>query len=197
MRFDALAERPDVKQFFERRLVRYEGELSAAAQRVMKKRYRAAFMGTIAVGKSTAICRVEGLELPTSKGMPKAVLETGAGGITICEDHLRKGPGYGLIMEPCTEDEIRRHVADFANFLLNPSQPVQSADENGGESGSPGISREVERALRSMTGLRRKRSEKKADGTVIAAVDEARDLAKTVTDSKALSVEILARMDLH
>jgi hypothetical protein len=193
----ALAERPDVKQFFERRLLRYKEELSAAAQRVMNKRYRVAFIGTIAVGKSTVICRVEGLELPTSKGMPKAVLETGAGGITICEDHLRKGPGYGLIIDPSTEDEIRRHVTDFANFLLNPSQPVQSADENEGETGSPGISREVERALRSMTGLRRKRSEKKADGTVIAAVDQARDLAKTVFDRKALSVEILARMELH
>ena len=193
----ALAERPDVKQFFERRLVRYEGELASAAQRVMNKRYRVAFLGTIAVGKSTAICRVERLELPTSKGMPKAVLETGAGGITICEVHLRKGPGYGLIIEPCTEDEIRRHVSDFANFILNPGQAAQVADENDAESGSPGISREVERALRSMTGLRRKRAEKKADGTVIAAVDEARDLAKTVADSKALSVEILARMELH
>jgi hypothetical protein len=192
----ALAERPDVKQFFERRLIRYEEELSAGAQRVMNKRYRVAFIGTIAVGKSTVICRVERLELTTSKGMPKAVLETGAGGITICEVHVRKGPGHGLIIEPSTEDEVRHHVSDFANFLLNPLQPAQS-DENNGESGSPGISREVERALRSMTGLRRKRAEKKPDGTVVAAVDEARDLAKTVTDAKALSVEILARMELH
>jgi len=193
----ALAERPDVKQFFERRLVRYEGELFSAAQRIMNKQYRAAFIGTIAVGKSTAICRAEGLELPSSKGMPKAVLETGAGGITICEVHLRRGPGYGLIIEPCTEDEIRHHVADFANFLLNPPQPVQSAEEGDGESGSPGISREVDRALRSMTGLRRKRSEKKPDGTVIAAIDEARTLAASVPDAKTLSVEILARMELH
>ena len=139
-----LAEWPDVKQFFERRLVRYEEELTVASRRVMDKRYRAAFIGTIAVGKSTAICRVEGLELPNGKGMPKAVLETGAGGITICEVHIRRGPGYGLIIEPCTEDEIRRHVADFANFLLNPAQPVQSADKEDSESGSPGISREVE-----------------------------------------------------
>jgi len=193
----ALAERPDVKQFFERRLVRYEEELSVAARRVTDKRYRAAFIGTIAVGKSTAICRAEGLELASDKGMPKAVLETGAGGITICEVHIRRGPEYGLIIEPCTEEEIRRHVADFANFLLNPAQPAQSADEADGESGSPGISREIERALRSMTGLRRKRAEKKADGSVIPAVDEARILAATVGDAKALSVEILARMELH
>lgn len=193
----ALAEKPDVKQFFERRLVRYEGELSVAAARVRDKRYRAAFIGTIAVGKSTAICRAEGLEIPSDKGMPKAVLETGAGGITICEVHIRRGPGYGMIIEPCTENEIRRYVSDFANFLLNPSQPAQSAEEAEGDSGSPGISREVERALRSMTGLRRKRAEKKADGSVIPAVDEARSLAAGAADAKALSVEILARMELH
>jgi hypothetical protein len=147
--------------------------------------------------KSTAICRVERLELPTTKGMPKAVLETGAGGITICEVHLHKGPGYGLIIEPCTEDEVRRHVADFAWFLLNPSQVALPADEDEAEAGSPGVSREVERALRSMTGLRRRRSETKADGIVIPAINEARELAKIFSNAKALAVEILARMELH
>lgn len=192
----ALAERPDVKQFYERRLIRFQEELKAGAARVADKRFSAAFIGTIAVGKSTAICRAEGLEISTTKGMAKAVLETGAGGITICEVHLRQGPGYGIIVEPCTDDEIRRHVSEFANFLFNPTQPAQQSDDDG-ETGSPGISREVERALRNMAGLRRRRAEKKPDGTVVPAVDEARVLASTVSDAKALSVEILARMELH
>lgn len=191
----ALAEQPDVKQIFERRLVRYEQEIASAAQQVANKRYNAAFAGTIAVGKSTAICRVENLELPSNKGMPKPVLETGAGGITICEVHVRKGPGYGLIIEPCTEDEIRSHVTDFANFLMNPTQPIEDDDEEG--TGSPGISREVDRALRNMTKLRRKRSERKPDGTVIPAIDYARELAASMPDVKTLTVELLARMELH
>jgi transcriptional regulator with XRE-family HTH domain len=195
-RIHALAEQPDVKQIFERRLVRYEEEIASAAQEVMNKRYRAAFVGTIAVGKSTAICRAEGLELPSTKGLPKAVLETGAGGITICEVHLRKGPGYGLIIEPCTEDEIRRQVTDFANFLFNhPVQPIEGDDDEA--TGSPGISREVERAVRNMTKLRRKRTEKRPDGTVIPAVDYARELAASMPDVKTLTVELLARMELH
>jgi transcriptional regulator with XRE-family HTH domain len=194
-RIHALAEQPDVKQIFERRLVRYEGEIASAAQNVLNKRYRAAFIGTIAVGKSTAICRAEGLELPSAKGMPKAVLETGAGGITICEVYLRKGPGYGLIVEPSSEEEIRRHVADFANFLLNPAQPGDSDDDEGGP--TAGISREVERALRNMTKLRRKRAERKPDGTVIPGIDHARELAVMVPDVKALTVELLARMEMH
>src|SRR5439155_26377289 len=121
---------------------------------------------------------------------------TGGGGITSCEVQVRQGPGDGLIIEPCTEDELRHHVVDFANFLLNP-QPVQSADEGEEESGAPGISREVERSLPGMTRLRRRRAEKKADGSVIPAVDEARKLAATVSDVKALSVELLTRMELH
>lgn len=193
-----LSERPDVKQFYERRLVRYKDELVTAAARVADKRFRCAFVGTIGVGKSTAICRAEGLEIGLVKGMPKAVLETGAGGITICEVHVRQGPGYGLIVEPCSDDEIRRNVSDFANFILNPSQPGPQSDEEAeSESGSPGISREVERALRNMSGLRRRRAEKKPDGTVIPAVDDARVIATTVNDVKSLSVEILARMKLH
>ncbi|MBE0152419.1 helix-turn-helix transcriptional regulator (plasmid) [Citrobacter sp. RHBSTW-00821] len=194
----ALAERPDVKQFYERRLVRYQEELIGAAALVANKRYRAAFLGTIGVGKSTAICRAEGLEISVSKGMPKAVLETGSGGITICEVHLRRGPGYGLIVEPCSDDEIRRHVSEFANVLLNSIQPSQQTDGADGEAGSPGISREVERALRNMSGLVRKRAEKKPDGTIaVPAIDKARELALTINEAKALSVEILARMELH
>jgi transcriptional regulator with XRE-family HTH domain len=193
-RLHTLSENPEVRQIFERRLIKYRDELKAAAHNVAEKRYRAAFIGTIAVGKSTAICRLENLELSSDKGMPKPVLETGAGGITICEVHLRKGPGYGLIVEPCTENEIRRYVAEFANFLLN---PPKSAAGNGDGEASPGISREVERALRNMTGLRNRRREKKPDGSVIPGVDEARALAERTPDVKALSVELLARMELH
>ncbi len=48
-----------------------------------------------------------------------------------------------------------------------------------------------------MTGLRRRRAERKPDGTVIPATDKARELAVTVPDAKSLSVEILALMELH
>ncbi len=190
-----LAERPDVKQFFERRLSRYEEELIAATSKVRDKRFRVALLGTIAVGKSTAICRAEGLEMPSARGMPKAVLETGAGGITICEVHVRRGPGYGVIVEPCSEDDLRRQVAEFASFLLNPSQP--DGDEGSMDGGTPGVSREAERAIRNMAEFKRRRAERKPDGSVIPAWDEARDLASLHKEVKDLAVEILARMNLH
>jgi hypothetical protein len=48
-----------------------------------------------------------------------------------------------------------------------------------------------------MTKLRRKRAERKPDGTVIPAVDYARELATSMQDVKSLTVELLARMELH
>lgn len=191
----ALTESPNVKQFFERRLVLYKEELLAAAARVADKRYRIAFLGTIAVGKSTAICRAERLELPTLKGMPKAVLETGSGGITICEVHLRQGPDYGLIIEPCPEDELRRHVTDYANVLLNTGHSAPASDDP--DSGSTGISREIARALRNMAGLKKKRPEKKPDGTIVPGFDDERTLAEAFPEVKALCIEFLDRMELH
>lgn len=174
---------------------RSKEELIGAAGKVRDKRYRVALLGTIAVGKSTAICRAEGLELPSTKGMPKAVLETGAGGITICEVHVRRGPGYGVIVEPSSDEELRRQVAEFAGYLTNPSRPAD--EDDGAEGGSPGISREVERAIRNMAGFRRRRAERKPDGSVIPAWDEARELAGQHSEMKDLAVEILARMELH
>jgi len=191
----ALAERPDLKQYYEKRLTRYAEELKTVAGRVHNKRYNVAFEGNIADGKSTAICRAEGLEIPSSAAMPKPVLETGRGGITICEVHVRRGPEYGVIVEPCTEEEIRLHVSDFAKYLLGVRSSHVAEDDV--ESSTVGMSREIERALRSMTSLRRRRAEKKHDGSVIPASDDALDLAKTVPDVKALTVELLARMELH
>jgi len=101
--------------------------------------------------------------------------------------HVRRGPGYGLIIEPCTEDEIRHHVMDFAQSLLN---PVKDGDDDEASAGSsPGISREIDRALRSMTGLRLRRSERKPDGSIVPPSDDARDLAASMPNARALAVE--------
>ena len=192
----AASNRTDLRTFFLRRLDRLKEEIVVAARGVMEKRYRAVFIGSIAVGKSTAICRLEGLELASDKGMPKALLETGAGGISVCEVHIHYGPGYGLIVEPCPIDEIRHHISDFSNFLKNSPQTAL-ASESEDDSSSPGVSREVERALRNMAGLQRKRTQKRQDGTVVPGVDDARVLASTVPDAWSLSIEILGRMELH
>ena len=125
--------------------------------------------------------------------MPKPVLETGSGGITICEVDVQQGPDYGVIVS-CAP--TMRYVATYliSRILLNPAQATQSADD---ETVFSGISREIGRALRNMTKLRAKRAEKKPDGTIVPAVDEGRVLAEATGDVKTLIVEILSRLEPH
>lgn len=189
----ALGEQPDVKHAFERRLSAYVDELSSVARLLLKREHQVAFIGSIGIGKSTAICRLAGLEVEVPDAPhPAPVLEAGAGGITICEVHLRRGPGYGVLIEPRSDDEIRADVTDFAEYVGGTDGSVAEgeSDEDG-----QGISKEVERAIRNLAGLKIRR-EKGPDGKTVRR-DEAKDLAAKSASTRELVVEILALMELH
>jgi transcriptional regulator with XRE-family HTH domain len=188
----ALAALPDVKHAFERRLSAYVDELGAVAALLLKREHQVAFIGSIGIGKSTAICRLAGLEVAvTDSPHPAPVLEAGAGGITICEVHLRRGPGFGLIIEPRGDEEIRADVTDFAEYVRGADA---AAAEGEGEEESQGISKEVERAIRNLANLKIKR-EKGVDGKTNRR-DEAKELAKRFGSTRELIVEILSLMEL-
>jgi len=191
-----LGNRDDVKSVFEKRIAEYITELSQTSALLLADEYQVAFIGSIGVGKSTAICKMTGLEVPGADAQPPIpVLEAGGGGVTICEVHLRHGPEYGLIVEPRSEDEIRRDVSDFAEFFLSPQLGDVSDERDGSDGDSPGLSKEIARAVRNMSGLRVRR-EKGLDGKTIRH-DEAKELASQFTEPRALAVEILSRMQLH
>lgn len=187
-----LGQQPDVKHAFERRLSAYVDELETVASLLLKREHQIAFIGSIGIGKSTAICRLTSLEVISPEAPhPMPVLEAGAGGITICEVHLRRGPGYGLIIEPRSNEEIRADVTDFADYVRGSDMP--SADSETGED-SQGISKEVERAIRNLAGLKIRRE--KTDSGKILRRDEAKELAKDFGSTRELVVEILSRMEL-
>ncbi|MBU0589170.1 MAG: helix-turn-helix domain-containing protein [Gammaproteobacteria bacterium] len=189
-----LREQPDVRNAFERRLTEYVDELGRSAGLLLKRDHQVAFIGSIGIGKSTAICRLAGLEVEVPDSPhPAPVLEAGAGGITICEVHLRRGPGYGLMIEPRSDNEIRADVTDFAEYILG--SDASPAEIDSGDDESQGISKEVERAIRNLAGLKIKR-EKRPDGKA-SRRDEAKELAKSYPATRDLVVEILARMELH
>lgn len=62
------------------------------------------------------------------------VLETGAGGITLCKVHIAQGPNYALRIVPRSENSIRRDVEDFADYLIKMTQSEstesQSSDDD-------------------------------------------------------------------
>jgi hypothetical protein len=180
---------------FLRRLEAYMEELTRSAARVSRRDHLIAFIGPIGVGKSTAICRVADLEVPTSDREASAsVLEAGAGGITICEVHALQGPGYGIRVEPCADDEVRAHVADFAEQVWRAAGRSEGAPE-GDDAELEGVSKEIERAIRNMSGLSNRKI-KGPDGKFIRK-DDARELARASASIREFVVEILARMQLH
>ena len=191
----ALREKPDLPSAFERRITEYVNELTNACALLMKREHQVAFIGSIGIGKSTAICRIAGLEVGSSdSGRPHPVLEAGAGGVTICEVHIRRGPEFGILIEPRREEEIRADVMDFAEYILGASATSPDADV-GAESEAQGISKEIERAIRNLAQLRVRR-ERAADGKLIRQ-DDAKELAKRYPTVRELTVEILSRMELH
>lgn len=78
--------------------------------------HQIAFVGELGVGKSTAISFIFELLVPPAladKNINRPVLETGAGGTTICEVHVKRGPEFGISLVPLTENEVRQTVGDF------------------------------------------------------------------------------------
>ncbi|WP_227746905.1 helix-turn-helix domain-containing protein [Paraburkholderia franconis] len=140
----ALSAADDVSASFQRRLDEYLEELQYLAGLVLKREHTVAFIGSIGIGKSTAICRMPGLEVHDDGAPVQPVLEAGAGGITVCEVHLNTGPQYGIVVEPCPDEEIRQHVTDFADHISHAGIPARTEETESAESEGQGISREIE-----------------------------------------------------
>jgi transcriptional regulator with XRE-family HTH domain len=190
-----LKSQPEVRHAFERRLTEYVEDLKGTANLLLKREHEVVFIGSKGVGKSTAICKLTGLEVASSDGGPAIpVLEAGGGGVTICEVHLRSGPQYGLLIEPCSDEKIRADVTDFAEHILK-GNTADADDSAEGEDLSQGISAEIDRAVRNMAGLKIRR-EKGPDGKMTRS-DEAKELALRAPSVREYVVEVLARMTLH
>lgn len=190
----SLADNPDIKNSFANLLGSVKENIRESAESVSRTEYSVAFVGDIGVGKTTAICRALGLETPDAKtGAPTAALEVGAGGITVCEVHIVEGPEYAIRVEPLSEREIRREVREFCALL---KEPPPAGDDDASD--PIGTSKEIERAIRNMSGLARKRR------TVVdpdgrrrrETEDPAKKLVDEAKSVDELVVEVLARIRL-
>jgi len=186
---------PEVKGVLVRHMDLYESEIHRVCKFLRRTDHQVAFIGGIGVGKSTAICKLAGLLNPEEEKLDKQiVLETGAGGITICEVHIARGPNYGLKIEPRSEESIRRDVEDFADYLIRTSDQENAAISSADEGDVLGISKEVVRAIRNMAGLTEKRTKDESGKRI--RIDPAKELATQYDSSSELTIEILTRMNL-
>ena len=151
-----------------------------------------AFIGNIGVGKSTAISFVFDLLMPPSserKTIDRPVLEQGAGGTTICEVHIKSGSEFGISLVPMSYLEMRELVLDFCAVKWR----TQNKEQN--EAGETiNVSREVERAIRNMSGLGRKREKV---GKKIISHDPVVDIIKSSGSENEFRASILELMNLE
>ncbi|MEQ1715584.1 MAG: helix-turn-helix transcriptional regulator [Hyphomicrobium sp.] len=102
-----------------------------------------AWIGTVGVGKTTALSNLTNLMIPGKNGIPQPVFPASGGRTTTSEVVIRIAPAYGIAVEPKSEDEIRLLVAEMVRA---------SADSKGG------ISTELDRAIRNMADLKKQKN---------------------------------------
>jgi hypothetical protein len=150
----------EVSASLPRRLDAYRAARPYLTSLVLKRQPAVAFIGSIGIGigigigKSTAMCRMTGLEGHDDGAPVQPVLEAGAGGLPVGEVPLYTGPQDGNVVAACPDEDIRQHVTDFADPLSRAGNPAGAGETESGGSERPGLSRELERAVRNTSGLR-------------------------------------------
>lgn len=171
----------------------YRQTLETASTYLISLSHTIAYVGDIGVGKTTFLSSQTGLMLPTAEKVGlqhRIALEVGSGGTTLCEVRIRRGTEYGIQIEPLEDAEIYKLVAEFCAGVKN----VPDADSTDDVEQIMGVSREIERALRNMAGLARRR-EKDADGK-LRKIDPASELAATVSSLEDFRAEVSERLRL-
>lgn len=174
-----------------RQIERHKEALIRGANYLHKTTHNIAFIGPIGVGKSTALSFLFDLLVPpnlASKPIDRPVLETGAGGTTICEVHIKRGPEFGLSLLPLPDAELRELVADFCAARWGVLKgEMKDAAENAG------VSREHDRAIRNMSSLTRRRS---TENGKIVYFDPVSDLVASCASEDEFRTRLLEMMNL-
>lgn len=178
-----------------RQIERRRDDLFKATGYLSRLSHNIAFIGDIGVGKSTALSFLFDLLVPSSKPdnpINRVVLETGAGGTTICEVHIKRGPEFGISTVPMGDGELRQLVSDLCAAKWHIA--TESEREQAGAAESVGVSREVERAIRNMSGLVRRRE--MAEGKPVYH-DPLLDLARSCLSEDEFRAQVLELMLLQ
>lgn len=174
-----------------RQIEKQRDAIRGAAAYLQSTSHQIAFIGDIGVGKSTAINFLFNLLTPVStEGGPldRVVLETGSGRTTVCEVHLRRGPEYGVYIQPQGDAELRGLVSDFCAGIWLRLHPRPDGD------GAVRISEEIGRAIRNMAALTVK-PERLADGRRQSR-DAALEFAKSCDSEEEFRARVIDRMQL-
>jgi transcriptional regulator with XRE-family HTH domain len=176
-----------------RQLERQRAAIQASAIYLGKNVHQIAFIGEIGVGKSTAISFLFDLLDPTTAGgelTERVVLETGGGHTTLCEVNIRRGPGFGIVVQALSDEEVRNRIGDFCAAVW-----LRKAGSGAEKNENVNVSEELQRALRNMSGLTPKR-ERDANGRFIYR-DQVAELASQCATEEEFRARVTERMRLE
>ena len=195
-RIDELKTDIDRNSVFYKQLNFHEQTVKELSGYVESREHTIAWIGSIGVGKTTAICGLMGL-----KDDGKPVLHTGGGRSTVCEVRIKRGPQVGVVVEPLTEDEVYKYVYEFCDYLIVTTS--HDADEREAlDLQGMSLSREVERCVRNMSELTVKRfkGEKgyEQQDKAIDLVNKLRESHSGTTKELAdeLKIQVLLKLNL-
>ena len=171
----------------------HKSSLLQSASYLAKTDHNIAVVGDIGVGKSTAISYLFDLLQPSVRSKSihdNPILETGAGGTTICEVHIKGGPEFGLTINPMVHTDIKALISDFSSAKWN---TIRASDSKS-KSDTVGVSRETERAIRNMSKLVRKKTTNMEGRKTIQ--DPIKELALNSSSEEDFRLQITDLMNL-
>ena len=126
----------------------HEVAIRQAVEYLESTKHTVAYIGDIGVGKTSAICKQTALLLTKHSGKPnESVFEVSGGRTTVCEVRVLKGLEYAIHVEPLLDSEVYKLANDFcAGF----KDSVNTSEQRG-------VSEEIARVLRNMSGLTSKK----------------------------------------
>jgi transcriptional regulator with XRE-family HTH domain len=166
-----------------------EKRLEDAGRYLLALDHDVVYVGEIGVGKTTAACRQAALVIDeaTAADLKGMMLDTGGGRTTLCDVRVESGERFALTVEPVTDEEIYKLVAEVCRGVHeklrgdSPASPEFKPAE------------EIERGLRNMAGLHRP---PRARRGAVAGTDPATDLAKRYSKLDDFTAEFAARLSL-
>ena len=157
--------------------------LAAAAEYLKDTNHTLAFIGSIGVGKTTAISHLLGLV--SEDGKP--ALAVGNGRVTLCEVVVRQQAKAGITITPLSESDVTGHLRDFID-MLDPDPTDKIAD------GEPEmVSAEVARWLRNQIGLGQRYEKDPTTGNR-RSIDAAKERLSLTGDKRKFQTELLAKL---
>lgn len=137
----------DAPDFLKAQAEMYDKRVREEAEYLTSLQHSIAYIGSVGVGKTTAVCKLTGLVMPQEKNfLRQSVLAVGSGRTTVCEVCIRPGANFGLRMKSKSKDEINKLVEDFCATKGN-------IDKGNQENQIEIVSEEMQRLLLNMAGL--------------------------------------------